>query len=96
MEEVDHSTVRAALLEESWSIAVHVTPTSDDFKFFRVAFELHRPGSRVPIRLNTANNVDMLYERIQGDLNNLLRQLTNDLAATINARKPTVRQRTKQ
>jgi len=68
----------SAPVDPSWSLHVTLAPTSDG-KYCRISIELRKPSSRLPIYINSAGSTDLLYEKTQGELNNALRQLMNDI-----------------
>ncbi len=64
--------------EQTWDLHLSITPTEDG-RFARVCIRRDRPNSRVPIYLNSADSIDMLYEKVQGEFNNALRQSVNEI-----------------
>jgi len=67
---------------KTWYLHLAITP-SDDGRFARINIELNKPSSRVPVYINSANSTDLLYERVQAELNNALRQVVNEIHLTV-------------
>jgi hypothetical protein len=64
--------------ETTWHLHLAITPTEDG-RFARINFRIAKPSTRVPTYLNQAGSIDLLYEKVQGDFNNLLRQIINEI-----------------
>ena len=64
--------------ERTWLLNVEITPTKDA-KFARIRLRLDRPSTRVPTYINLVVSTDLLFENVQGEINNALRQLINEI-----------------
>lgn len=71
--------------EPTWRLHLELIPTPDG-RFARWEIEIVPPET-VRTFAKGAGSGDMLYERVQGDLNGALRQLCNDLQHMLKKRK---------
>lgn len=61
-----------------WNLHLTIKPSADG-KWVAITIRLDKPSSRVPTYINSADSMDMIFEKVQGELNNALRQLVNDI-----------------
>jgi len=68
----------AEIIEPTWTLNLTIRPTQDG-RFAQIHINQLKASSRVPINIHITCSTDMLYERVQGELNNALRQTINDI-----------------
>lgn len=68
--------------EADWELHMIVDPT-DDGRFFSLRIEVRRPFNRTPIIINTSASTDLMHTKIEGELSNALRHITNDISQTV-------------
>ena len=61
-----------------WELHLAVSP-SEDGRWASVVIRLDKPSSRVSTYINSAASMDMIFERVEGELKNALRHLVNDI-----------------